>query len=400
MPEAHALALWAVHQLDSLEALVEHGGIVVDYDIMMKAPRQELYRIANFIGTTNNLDPNEIGNFENYFLSQSLRHSQFLNESAISPLQELCLVLHAGLMELAQLPGGLVDKHFDQARDLLIDCRAELSKSIGWMQAIDDLQILRYKVSSYGFTSEAAPECEARLYISEIVDGLPQSYTESRGAALLYPISKERQVICLPLPVDLKPLASIRLDPSNRPVALLLHSLTMLHADGAESWHWDGDVQLLRNIGGIDLRKTLEGLLLLCWNDDPKFDLALPPDILTGLRGSGRLVIDLTPLPLLEVCSDVLRRDERLISDFRHAAGVSTFDAPSSMVKVESSVPVLSKDLECVAALLKGNLARRDQTTAEQATQIRAMQDELLRAEAQLDLLKDLMLGGGKGEYL
>ena len=86
MPEAHALALWAVHQLDSLEALVQQGGLVVDYDLVMKEPRHELQRIASFLGTADRLAQDEIDGFECDFLAHELRHSHYLHESATSPL--------------------------------------------------------------------------------------------------------------------------------------------------------------------------------------------------------------------------------------------------------------------------------------------------------------------------
>ena len=139
MPKAQALALWIVHQLDSLEALVEHGGLVVDYDLMMQAPRQELYRIAQFLGTADRLDQSEISRFESDFLDHELRHAHYLNESAATPLQKLCLDLYSGLLEMAHLPGGLVEAHIDHARNLIAQCRCELSKFADWMQAIDDL---------------------------------------------------------------------------------------------------------------------------------------------------------------------------------------------------------------------------------------------------------------------
>jgi uncharacterized coiled-coil protein SlyX len=57
-------------------------------------------------------------------------------------------------------------------------------------------------------------------------------------------------------------------------------------------------------------------------------------------------------------------------------------------------------DIVNIAALFKSSLALRDQTIAEQSKQIRAMRNELLRAEAQLNLLKELMLGNNKDELL
>jgi hypothetical protein len=60
----------------------------------------------------------------------------------------------------------------------------------------------------------------------------------------------------------------------------------------------------------------------------------------------------------------------------------------------------LSRELESVTQMLKGTLDRRDQTTAEQSMRFAAMRDELLRAEAQLDLLKDVMLGSREEDRL
>lgn len=261
--------------------------------------------------------------------------------------------------------------------------------------AVDELK-LRSKVSD-----EAPQVCEARLYVSEIVDGLPRSYTESRGAATLYPISKQRHVIRLPLPKDLKPLACIRLDLSNCPVGVLVHRLALLNADGTEAWQWDGNVQLFRNVGGLAVRETSEGLLLLCWNNDPQFELVLPPEVLASLQPNGGLLVELTPRPLLDAYAEVLIQDDRLITDLSAAAnGISTVGAASVRGEALTCMPAFSKDLENAAIWLKSSLARRDQTISEQSMRLAAMRDELLRAEAQLDLLKGVMLGGREEDRL
>ena len=391
MPEAHALALWAVHQLDSLEALLQQGGLVVDYDLVMKEPRHELQRIASFLGTADRLAQDEIDGFECDFLAHELRHSHYLHESATSTLQNLCLDLHAGLLELAQLPGGLDDKHIGQARNLVTKCRSELAKSIDWMQAIDDLQTARFNDSSGKVESETLIECEARLYISEIVEGVPQSYSESRGAATLYPISKQRQTICLLLPAALEPLARIRLDPANCPVGLLFHSLVVLQADGAEAWHWDGSRALFRNSLGLILRDTAQGLMVVCLNDDPQFDLAIPTEVLAQIRGGASLVVDMTPRPILDALPGLLAQAET----------IKDLPAPvqNSMV-----VPIgMSRQLVEVAQLMKDQIIRRNEKIASQRGEIESMQSQqrqleehVLRAEAQLELLKEFFLATGQ----
>lgn len=139
MPRAHALALWIIHQLDALEAVVEHGGLLVDYDLMIKGPREQLYRIGYFLGTSDRLGQEEIERFERDFLDQDLRHAHFQNESGETPLQKLCLDLYKELLALARLPGGLNDIHIDHACNLVAEYRSELAKSTDWLEAIDAL---------------------------------------------------------------------------------------------------------------------------------------------------------------------------------------------------------------------------------------------------------------------
>jgi|GEM_PF-3449533 len=401
MPKAQALALWACHQLSGLDALSQFGGLVVDYDLMMNSPRQELLRIASFLGTGDRLKLEEITRFERDFLSKELRHSQFFDESAASPLQSICLDLHAGLLNFAKNSRGLDEGHIDTVRDLLNICRGELAKSIEWMYAIDDLQALRCKNTTGGVSSEVPLECEARLYLSEIVDGVPQSYTESRGVAALYPISKQRQTIRLSLPSDLKPIARIRLDLANCQVALWLHCLTLEKSDGSKLWTWNGDIMTFVNVLGLFIRPSKEGLLLLSLNDDPQFDLAVPNDVLASLPVKACLVIELTPYPLSDLISEVLRKDDCLIADLRAELSKSEpLKCLSLSAPLDTLTLHLANDIEKISFLLKNSLDRRDQTIADQATQLKRMREELLRAEAQLDLLKDVMLRGADEEQM
>jgi hypothetical protein len=404
MPEAQALALWAVYQLDALEALLQYGGLVVDYDLMMDRPRQELHRIARFLGVETQIDPDEVAKFESEFLADDLRHSRYPAQTAApaeSPFQALCLEIYGGLLNLAQLPVGLSPEAVEHTRTLVTGFRSELAISIDWMRAIDALQEAFTKASSSPMGVVAGMKCEARLYISEIVEGVPQAYSESRGAATLYPISNQRQTLRLHMPSDMKPLARIRLTPTNRPGALLLHHLALAQADGSEVWRWNGDVGSFASIAGLAIRAGAEGLLLLSLNDNPQFDLAVPGDVLADLAANASLVVELTPRPLLEVCSEILSQDDRLFAELRtdllKSASPGTYSLPAGTT---TSSLHLASDLGNIASLLEDSLTRRDQTIAQQQQQLRQMRDELLRAEAQLDLLKDVILGGCEEDRL
>lgn len=374
MPDAQALSLWAVHQLDALEALLQHGGLVVDYDRLMDQPREELQRIACFLDVQAQLDPDEVVRFESEFLAVNLRHTRYpahAVDSAAYPLQALCLEIYGELLRLAELPSRLTPEAVAHARTLMTGFRRELARSTVWMQAIDALQAARAKVPKSAVGSVDSLECEARLYFSEIVDGVPQPYVQSSSQATTYPVSNQRQTLRLQMPADFKPLARIRLDPANRPVALWLHHLALVQADGSELWRWNGDFGSFLNIGGLVSRIGPDGLLLLSLNDDPWFDLAIEDAVLVNIAASTSVVVEMTPRTLLEVVAEVVYQDGLLIAE--------------SQAKLKDA---------------RIEMTRRDQTISEQSMQIRAMQDELLRAEAQLELLKDLMLDNREKDQL
>ncbi|MBE1424579.1 SAM-dependent methyltransferase [Desulfomicrobium macestii] len=260
---------------------------------------------------------------------------------------------------------------------------------------LPDLGASVYEVQTMDLLSQRNGVSEARLYISEIVDEELQAYSESRGAAVLYPVSGQRQVLRLPMPADLNPLACIRLDPANRPMAMWIHGLALEKVDGSELWRWNGDARTCVNIGGLSIRNEADGLLLLCLNDDPQFDLDLPGDVLARMPANACLVIDVTPQPLTDVIAEVLRKNDRLIADLR--ADLSKREPLKSLpLSAVPDTPTLhlANDIEMISSMLKNTLDRRDQTIARQAMQLKQMREQLLRAEAQLDLLKDVMLGG------
>lgn len=293
-------------------------------------------------------------------------------------------------------------RHFDVEGG----CSSEIPRPIYFLAVASDgpvpsLGASVYEVPNTVLQSEEMGVAEARLYISEIDQGVPQAYVEARGAAVLYPVSSQRQTVRLKMSVDLKPLARIRLDLANRPVALFLHRLSLLNAEGEEVWCWNGDPGLFKGIAGLVIREAPQGHFFLCLNNDPQFDLVLPPEVLNGLQPNACFLVDLTPRPLLQVITEILRQDERHITELDSDAGSSvsggcrTSSSDSSMPKLQ-----LSQDIEGLATMLAAGLARRDQTLLQQSRQINAMRQELLRAEAQLALLKDLMLGGRDDDRL
>jgi len=236
---------------------------------------------------------------------------------------------------------------------------------------------------------------EARLYLSEVVHGTPQCYTQSRSVATLYPISRQRQTLQLRMPTDLQPIACVRLDPANQPLTIIFHGLLLVTAGGTSLWRWGGGLEAFRNVGGMAVRERSDGILCVCLTDDPQFEIAFPEQVLEQVTSGTYLEIDITASPLLEGCAEVIRADDRLIAEM-HADDSS----PGATGHDQKRVSRFNGELESIAALLKGALSRRDQTITEQAKRLVVMKDELYRAEAQLDLLKDVMLSGREEDRL
>lgn len=219
----------------------------------------------------------------------------------------------------------------------------------------------------------ASGQLIAQVFVSGYVE-----YSESASTRQSFAADGVRKTLAFSLPPSRAPLRGVRFDPANQPAAITLHMLALEAADGTVLWRWDGQPGSLRNVLGLALRPGADGLLLVCWNDDPQFEIAIPEEVLAGVGPGAQLVVEMTPRPLLEVLPELLA--ERPV-----------LPATSPVYETQFCKPELSKSLEQIVVLLQSSLGRRDQVIAEQSMKLRAMRDELLRAEAQLDLLKDLV---------
>lgn len=136
IPQAQALALWALHQIDGLTAIIENGGIVVDYDLMMNQPSTEMRRLAQFLGQS--IDASKQKVFLDDFLQQDLRHSYHARTlTPSSPLFDACMVLHESLLTLARSDGPLGQNELAHAIEALARARQSMDLHTEWFQAVD-----------------------------------------------------------------------------------------------------------------------------------------------------------------------------------------------------------------------------------------------------------------------
>ena len=151
-------------------------------------------------------------------------------------------------------------------------------------------------------------------------------------------------------------------------------------------------MEAFTNTGGFVIRNGAQGLLILSLDEDPHFDLALPREVLAGVAADASLIVELTPQPLHQVAVSALYQDDQLIAELRSELKSVYMDTPSVEAGATKPSVHLQNDVQSVMSQFKNRPSGRDQTFAEQSGQILATRDELLRAKAQLDLLKDLIL--------
>ncbi|MBV9234152.1 MAG: hypothetical protein JO030_08925, partial [Candidatus Eremiobacteraeota bacterium] len=82
MDEECALRLWLAHMVPFLRELAGLPWIVVDYDLLMQRPREQLQRIADALAlpTAGPGVSREIDRFADEFLDRNLRHTLFASE--------------------------------------------------------------------------------------------------------------------------------------------------------------------------------------------------------------------------------------------------------------------------------------------------------------------------------
>lgn len=168
----------------------------------------------------------------------------------------------------------------------------------------------------------------------------------------------------------------------------------MVGVDGDELWRWSGHEDAFANLAGVAFFREGEDApyTLFTLDGDPRFDLALPEEVLAAIRPGCTLRLEITPFPLASQLPRV----------FAHTAATSR-----PAVALEPDFPVLTPGLEEIAALLQARLEQKDQQIAILNGQIRTLEtarhqanEQLLRAESQLELLKELLLSSDRIEPL
>lgn len=204
-------------------------------------------------------------------------------------------------------------------------------------------------------------------------------FSESDAQSVSISIDGVQIEVCFSLPAGLNP-ARVRLDPIDRQSVVTLGAIKLINGAGNILWRWDGDLGELRNMFGMVALSAVGGRSYVCVNNDPQFEFSIPSGVFDYSIGVVKLMV--------EIKAESLERGLGRLLKFYDSKNVQ-----NPPIRLVQSIDTLSN-------LIGSSLASRDQTIAQQRHQLNQMRIELLRAEAQLDLLKDLMLGSREDERL
>ncbi|AJE22092.1 O-methyltransferase I [Azotobacter chroococcum NCIMB 8003] len=224
----------------------------------------------------------------------------------------------------------------------------------------------------------------AKIYWHEKQGNAASGYSEVRSSAAKYSTDGERQTLTLLFPDTVGLLDSLRLDISDDLAAIILHGMRLVDSDGHELWQWSGYTNALAKVGGIAFFGDGDGdgdgepCTLFALNDDPRFELVLPDETLAAIRPGCALLLDITPYTLASQLPRVFAQSGALAAEFR-----------------------------IMAEQLNTRLDQKDRLIASQKERIQRLEknqheqyEQLLRAESQLALLKELVVSSGCVESL
>lgn len=226
-------------------------------------------------------------------------------------------------------------------------------------------------------------------------------YSELQTLVSNISVDGRKQHVRLVFNSETNAVARIRLDVIDGIGIVDLLGLQLLSPDQTPLWQWSGDLEVFQpRMQVVQAPNTPEngtGCTLISLGDDPWFELDLPSEVYAQIAPGCVLMVELIPYRLLDRLPAVMSMRAGQTNSFMHKG--TTFHHALAGQMADRAVH-LSEELGAVTTLITQSLSERDQLIAQQGLQLRQMRDELLRAETQLDLLKDVMLGGREGDRL
>ena len=172
--------LWISHVISSLVESTNGKRVLLDYDLFMQYPDEQMHRVAKNLNL--NINPDEFESFKSEFLDQNLRHSVFQpqdlsNDQACFPLAE---EIYVSLLKVAEDYIALDD----------INLQENIKKWILDFQNNHYFLKLTDKLITRNFTlaNQIVPELKAVIAYKEDIIAYKEAIIENKDAelALIY----------------------------------------------------------------------------------------------------------------------------------------------------------------------------------------------------------------------
>lgn len=391
------LMLWFKYSWSAIKNTSGDKRVFISYAELLEDPVKQLSRISKAFGLpapTSN--PQELNAYAKVFLSRELRHHDASERMDNDDIPAYVMDMFHLLSSLTKARQGKIGKNDVAQWDRLSDCLAglkpmlkELDRSYMQNQELQEASIRELPDTEKSSSEKSDPtKFEARVYVSELEEGVASAYREARGAFEFYGLDGQAKTMNLVLPADLKSVVSMRIDVANAPVMIALHALSLHAANGNEIWRWQGgDCDVFRKMGGISCIPLDGAAMFLCCDNDPQFELGVLAETLALLDSRASVRIRFTPKPLLETLPGLMARLQQ--SQPKALPVGAAVRAPAGM----------SVMLGELSDLFRVQLEQRNTALAAQHSEIMTLRErqaglyeQLVRAEAQLDLLKEFAL--------
>lgn len=364
IPNNKGMLLYVAYLLDAERYTRKCKRVVVLYDDLLR----DWLTVFAELNSTLDLQFDElsadVGKRVTEFLSPALRNFK-IKSSKDSDIAGSPAVLAARLYSALARRSATTDGEID---DIQKDFDSHLAKLEPWLSDSAQLNRLKQEIVHSGplFHAVLGRGAYAQLFWGDVdVD-----MSEIRSVRL--PLACDQSVQCLRfvLPNIKNLVASLRIDISDRPVACQISRLSVEDEQGGLIWVWavgtplfedcSEDMRVLDSVGAI------ESLHLIATGSDPYATLCIPKPVLDQLTGGWSIVVAVSVSPLasgVPILLSLAEQQHKALSDAR---------ASLQDIALETAV----------AASL---------TSAQQEK----FRIEILRAEAQIDLLKDIWLSDG-----
>lgn len=373
----HSALLYAVYLIDAERYSRGRVRALVRYEDLLNKTYDVLGELDSRLGTAFLAADSKILSNACAFLDSELNHKSdvFSIENSI-------------FIDFAREVYNVFDRHFyddsptvfDQLHDKLNTLRAALepwlARSVRMQHALES-QIFVPDQAIYEAASQNA-------YATVYWKTPSLNYLQSRSLVQPCKFGGDEQTLVFRLPATPDRFLSLRLDLTDRPAMCEVREISLNDAMGCVRWLATGRHDFVNISADMRLfcdESDSSGFTVISTGFDPKAELAIPEAILTEAGEGWTLTATVKFRLLSEGVPGVVNRLQ------------------SSIRQSDNAQQALKTSIAEVSAL-ELELAEKNSALQKQASESDALRVQLLRAEAQLELLKDLMISGSELDRL